>query len=214
MPSRTCRRHPTRERCASHAYGATSSTGCRTYTDFYQTPAERRFICCARTPDHPKRCRTREDLSFRMPFLGQCTRSPLSVQWAGTGRQCGQPELTTSRALQRLRMAPPGLVGIHLNMVLFQPTEQERENATAKEKEMIASVQRYDQQFSGYFKLQSTRPQSIGFSLADSPVGLAAWIYAFSRCVGQWKQSGKPSLWTKCWMTLCFIGSRMPARVR
>jgi len=76
-------------------------------------------------------------------------------------------------------------------MVLFQPTEQERENATAKEKEMIASVQRYDQQFSGYFKLQSTRPQSIGFSLADSPVGLAAWIYAFSRCVGQWKQSGK-----------------------
>ena len=26
--------------------------------------------------------------------------------------------------------------------------------------------------------MQSTRPQSIGFSLADSPVGLAAWIYA------------------------------------
>ena len=63
-------------------------------------------------------------------------------------------------------------------MVLFQPTEQERENATAKEKEMMASVQRYDQQFSGYFKLQNTRPQSIGFSLADSPAGLAAWIYA------------------------------------
>ena len=31
---------------------------------------------------------------------------------------------------------------------------------------------------SGYAKVQSTRPQTIGYSLSDSPVGLAAWIYA------------------------------------
>ena len=43
---------------------------------------------------------------------------------------------------------------------------------------MLDDAQRYDQHFSGYFKVQGTRPQSIGFSLADSPVGLAAWIYA------------------------------------
>lgn len=29
----------------------------------------------------------------------------------------------------------------------------------------------------GYFAIQSTRPQTIGYSLADSPVGLLAWIY-------------------------------------
>lgn len=29
----------------------------------------------------------------------------------------------------------------------------------------------------GYFKEQSTQPQTIGYSLADSPVGLLAWIY-------------------------------------
>ena len=29
----------------------------------------------------------------------------------------------------------------------------------------------------GYSKEQSTRPQTIGTSLADSPAGLAAWIY-------------------------------------
>jgi pimeloyl-ACP methyl ester carboxylesterase len=29
----------------------------------------------------------------------------------------------------------------------------------------------------GYHRLQSTRPQTIGYGLADSPVGLAAWIY-------------------------------------
>ncbi|KIM78507.1 hypothetical protein PILCRDRAFT_824411 [Piloderma croceum F 1598] len=29
----------------------------------------------------------------------------------------------------------------------------------------------------GYFEIQSTRPQTIGYSLADSPVGLLSWIY-------------------------------------
>lgn len=29
----------------------------------------------------------------------------------------------------------------------------------------------------GYNKLQSTKPQTIGYSMADSPVGLLAWIY-------------------------------------
>jgi epoxide hydrolase len=74
--------------------------------------------------------------------------------------------------------APPGLVGIHLNMVIFQPSDQERATATPAEQAMLAAAQRYDQQFSGYYKLQNTRPQSIGFGIADSPVGLAAWIYA------------------------------------
>ena len=29
----------------------------------------------------------------------------------------------------------------------------------------------------GYLAIQSTKPQTLGFSLADSPVGLLAWIY-------------------------------------
>lgn len=74
--------------------------------------------------------------------------------------------------------APPGLAGIHLNMLMFQPTDQERAEATPHEQAMLDDAQRYDQQFSGYFKVQATRPQSVGFALADSPVGLAAWIYA------------------------------------
>lgn len=75
-------------------------------------------------------------------------------------------------------MAPPGLAAIHLNMVMFQPTRQERAEATPHEQKMLDDAQRYDQQLSGYFKVQATRPQSIGFGLADSPVGLAAWLYA------------------------------------
>jgi pimeloyl-ACP methyl ester carboxylesterase len=43
---------------------------------------------------------------------------------------------------------------------------------------MLDAARRYDEELSGYFKVQATRPQSVGFALADSPVGLAAWIYA------------------------------------
>lgn len=93
--------------------------------------------------------------------------------WAAQGGDGGAMVTTTIGY-----KAPPELVGIHLNMAMFQPTEQELTDATPHEKEMLASAQRYDQQFSGYFKVQASRPQSVGFSLADSPVGLAAWIYA------------------------------------
>jgi epoxide hydrolase len=94
-------------------------------------------------------------------------------QWAAQGGDWGAGVTTTLGY-----MAPPGLVGIHLNMVMFQPSDEERAEATPAEQAMLNAAQRYDQQFSGYYKLQNTRPQSIGFSLADSPVGLAAWIYA------------------------------------
>jgi pimeloyl-ACP methyl ester carboxylesterase len=94
-------------------------------------------------------------------------------QWAAQGGDWGAAVTTTLGY-----MAPPGLVGIHLNMVMFQPTADERRDADAAEQAMLTDVQRYDEQFSGYFKLQSTRPQSVAFGLADSPVGLAAWIYA------------------------------------
>ena len=94
-------------------------------------------------------------------------------QWAAQGGDWGAAVTTTLGY-----KAPKSLLGIHLNMVMFQPSEQERADATAHEQKMLDDAQRYDQQLSGYFKLQGTRPQSIGFSLADSPVGLAAWIYA------------------------------------
>jgi epoxide hydrolase len=63
-------------------------------------------------------------------------------------------------------------------MVMFQPADAERAKATPHEQKMLDASQRHDQQYSGYYKLQNSRPHSIGFSLADSPVGLAAWVYA------------------------------------
>ena len=74
--------------------------------------------------------------------------------------------------------APSGCVGIHLNFVMYQPTPDEVAHATPHEQAMLDSMRTYQDTFSGYAKLQGTRPQTIGYALADSPVGQASWIYA------------------------------------
>jgi epoxide hydrolase len=73
--------------------------------------------------------------------------------------------------------APAGLAGVHFNMSLVFPTPEEVAEATPEEQEMIAGAVRYDAELSAYAKQQSTRPQTIGYALTDSPAGLAAWIY-------------------------------------
>ena len=47
---------------------------------------------------------------------------------------------------------------------------------TQPEQAALASMSYYDEWDSGYSKQQSTRPQTIGYSLVDSPVGQCAWI--------------------------------------
>jgi pimeloyl-ACP methyl ester carboxylesterase len=75
------------------------------------------------------------------------------------------------------RQAPPGLVGIHMNLLsgaiglidqLPAVSEQERAAHDAVNTFMMDGF--------GYFLEQSTRPQTIGYSLLDTPVGLAAWM--------------------------------------
>ncbi len=75
------------------------------------------------------------------------------------------------------RQAPKGLVGIHVNLLapalfiadkLPSKSEQERAAHTA--------IATFSADGFGYFLEQSTRPQTIGYSLLDSPIGLAAWL--------------------------------------
>jgi pimeloyl-ACP methyl ester carboxylesterase len=75
------------------------------------------------------------------------------------------------------RQAPEGLLGIHLNLltgalgVVDQlPAKSEQERAARN------AVVTFKTSGFGYFLEQSTRPQTIGYSLLDSPVGLAAWL--------------------------------------
>lgn len=73
--------------------------------------------------------------------------------------------------------APEGCLGIHLNMAAYFPSGEELEDLTEEEKQMLAGVQHYFDWDSGYSKQQSTRPQTLGYGLNDSPAGQAAWIY-------------------------------------
>jgi pimeloyl-ACP methyl ester carboxylesterase len=78
--------------------------------------------------------------------------------------------------------------GIHLNMPVALPTKHELETASDSERDAIADLERYRRTEFGYALLQSTRPQTLGFAIADSPVGQAAWIaekfHAWSDCSG------------------------------
>ncbi|MBV6863848.1 epoxide hydrolase family protein [Xanthomonas euvesicatoria] len=106
-------------------------------------------------------------------------------RWTAQGGDWGSA-ITTALGF----MQPPGLVGIHLNTVMFDPSAEEIANATPAEQRMLDDAKRYQREFSGYMHLQSTRPQSVGFSLADSPAGIAAWIYALFQDVSQ--SGGEP----------------------
>jgi epoxide hydrolase len=75
------------------------------------------------------------------------------------------------------RKAPAGCIGLHFNLPLVFPTPEEAADATPHEQAMLESARHYDAVLSGYAKEQATRPQSVGYGLADSPAGLAAWIY-------------------------------------
>jgi pimeloyl-ACP methyl ester carboxylesterase len=75
------------------------------------------------------------------------------------------------------RQAPAGLLGIHVNLLAGAlgiadklPAKSEQERAAHK------ALETFRNNGFGYFLEQATRPQTIGYSLLDSPVGLAAWL--------------------------------------
>lgn len=71
---------------------------------------------------------------------------------------------------------PDRCAGIHLNMPWVGPDTSNRDEWTDEEKDGLAALQFYQDWDSGYSKQQSTRPQTVGYGLTDSPAGQAAWI--------------------------------------
>ena len=69
-----------------------------------------------------------------------------------------------------------GLAAIHLNLPILFPPPIEGEPNPA-EKATIADLIKFNDERSAYARIQSTRPQTVGYALADSPAGQAAWIY-------------------------------------
>ena len=84
------------------------------------------------------------------------------------------------------RQAPEGLLGIHVNMPAVVPPNIAKilgEGGAAPaglsdtEKSAFASLDAFYKKGAGYAAIMNTRPQTIGYSLADSPSGMAAFYY-------------------------------------
>jgi len=66
------------------------------------------------------------------------------------------------------------VAGLHLNMPLAVPDlSQPLTDAEQASMDGFANYERWE---AGYSKQQSTRPQTVGYGLADSPAGQAAWV--------------------------------------
>jgi pimeloyl-ACP methyl ester carboxylesterase len=74
------------------------------------------------------------------------------------------------------RLAPEGLLGIHLNLLLAVLTGSPTPADSEQERAALNALTTFNTSGSAYFLEQATRPQTIGYALLDSPVALAAWM--------------------------------------
>lgn len=86
------------------------------------------------------------------------------------------------------RQDPDHCDAIHVNLAAVTPDPDTMDDLTPEEQDCLARLMRYQDHESGYSKEQGTRPQTIGYSLLDSPSGQAAWIiekyYEWTDCDG------------------------------
>lgn len=99
-------------------------------------------------------------------------------RWVAQGGDWGASVTT---ALGHMR--PEGLVGIHLNWAFVFPDtipadlETTPPGLSAEENRALEQARFFRNQGTGYFKEMSTKPQTMGYGLLDSPVALATFIY-------------------------------------
>ncbi|MEV4788852.1 epoxide hydrolase family protein [Streptomyces tuirus] len=111
------------------------------------------------------------------------------------GAQGGDWGAAISRELGRVH--PGRVVGVHLNLLpgaqaATEPTAGELEALGPAERERTLTSWRRWREWSrdgtGYFHVQSTRPQTLSYALTDSPVGQLAWIVEKFQ---EWTDSGE-----------------------
>ncbi|MDP3175757.1 MAG: epoxide hydrolase [Phenylobacterium sp.] len=93
-------------------------------------------------------------------------------RWVAQGGDWGAM-VTTAIGIAK----PAGCAAVHVNMPVVAPRPEDLETLTPAEQASVAATKHYQEEESGYARLQSKRPQTVGYGLVDSPAGQAAWIY-------------------------------------
>src|SRR6187401_3879791 len=81
---------------------------------------------------------------------------------------------------------PDEVIGLHLTNFELLPAAEDAGELTADELAYLDASERWWIREQGYKQIQRTKPQTLSYGLADSPVGLAAWI------LEKWRS------WTDC----------------
>ena len=100
------------------------------------------------------------------------------------------------------RLAPPGLLGIHLNLPATVPPEVSAALLTGaptpaelseQELTVFNALRKYGMSgSSSYFVMLTARPQAVGYGLTDSPAGLAAFLLVHPG-FAKWSYGGDPT---------------------
>lgn len=115
------------------------------------------------------------------------TRARIGQTWAKLMEQLGYDrygvqggDIGGAVSPEVARAAREHVVGVHVNggpsLPPLQMSDEELATLTPLEQDRIARVKAFMQEEFGYIAIQSTRPQTIGYGLVDSPVGQLAWI--------------------------------------
>jgi microsomal epoxide hydrolase len=81
-------------------------------------------------------------------------------------------------SLELARVDPAHVAGVHLAFLATLPSGDPAEMAALGPGDLqrLDDLARFDREYTGHLKLQSTRPLTVSYGLTDSPVGQLAWI--------------------------------------
>ncbi|MDO3635139.1 epoxide hydrolase family protein [Mycolicibacterium arseniciresistens] len=108
----------------------------------------------------------------------------IAAAWAELMRRLGYDrygaaggDWGTSISTVLAKQSRDAVLGIHLTPPLVAPDWVNRENWTAHEHASAELLEAATRSGAGYTAQHSTRPQTLGYALLDSPAGQCAWIF-------------------------------------
>ena len=84
-------------------------------------------------------------------------------------------------------IVPERMIGVHLNMLSPYVSGDLPADLSDSDRARVERLRRFRLAGTGYSAIQSTRPQTVGYGLTDSPAGQLGWI---AEKFGEWTDGG------------------------